>query len=588
MGSRSEMLACGCGPSRRSLAVGLFHFNVQYVAGDPACYHRICTEAIGPFLSAVAGHRGWRVSMELAGSGLEFLGQHYPSLTRVARSLVEEGRLELISATYAPTLWVAFPRRDLVRSIEINRKCLQRMGFPVSRVFFAQEALFGLGLRTLEDFFDIAICKDDYLRYFTGATEVEPVYSLGKIRVLVGSNHILNELSASPAELSYGPAADAVKGLYRPWLQRYSSNLPAAPAVVSRAPGVQWFWYHMGSGHHFAARTGPEDWEHFFLDPAWLSTNEQLLESYGEMGFLLSTVTDLASAVEKLEPPPLPTVIEGSWNSEKSEGVFAWMGRQCSLWENDPGILGLSWRARKQLLSCEDELAGMSEFESSDRACGALEGLWKMQLLAESSDSLGWTPMPGEVAFARNAAERVLQGVNEIREHNGLLCQPASEEKSALVADRGLHQPSPYAAAELVGSEGTLLFAQLEHSLQLWEASFVATDSVCGIQLLGTPEEVVYCPSAAESEPLTFRPQDLKPATICLPLSNGLLRIADDLYFIRDNSYGVVAARIEKEARRIRFVVQGAEKGKRFRWRFFLFKGRLGESVERANAINAC
>src|SRR6267154_113043 len=103
------------------LALGLFHFNVQYVAGDLSSYHRYCTQAVIPFLNTIAQNRNYRVSFEISGSGLEFLSQHYPFAISLLRELIARSQVELVSSTYAPTLWVAFPKLDLVRSIQLNQ-----------------------------------------------------------------------------------------------------------------------------------------------------------------------------------------------------------------------------------------------------------------------------------------------------------------------------------------------------------------------------------------------------------------------------------------------------------------------------------
>ncbi len=138
------------------IALGLFHFNVQYVAGDVALCHRYCTQAVIPFLQEIALDRRYRVSFEMAGSGLEFLSQHYPEAIKLLRDLIARNQVELISSAYVPTVWVAFPKRDLVKSVEINRACLQSLGLSAADIFFSQEAFFGPGLKAISHLFKIA------------------------------------------------------------------------------------------------------------------------------------------------------------------------------------------------------------------------------------------------------------------------------------------------------------------------------------------------------------------------------------------------------------------------------------------------
>ena len=133
-----------------NLALGLFHFNPHWGANERSA-NRHCTETLGPFLHALHSNPRWRVDIEISGSGLEFLQSGYPEQIRLLRELVHRGQVELISALYTPNIWIAFPRRDLEMSIELNRRCLEKLGFPWSRIFFAQEAFFGEVVQALTD-----------------------------------------------------------------------------------------------------------------------------------------------------------------------------------------------------------------------------------------------------------------------------------------------------------------------------------------------------------------------------------------------------------------------------------------------------
>jgi hypothetical protein len=138
-----------------------------------------------PFLRAIASRTEFRVTFEMAGNGLEFLADHYPVAIDLLHDLIAKNKIELISSTYAPTLWVAFPGRDLEQSIKLNQKVLERLKLPASRIFFAREGFFGSGLEVVSDWFDIAVCKDDTLRMFANGAAGRPVYRLGKLTVVV-------------------------------------------------------------------------------------------------------------------------------------------------------------------------------------------------------------------------------------------------------------------------------------------------------------------------------------------------------------------------------------------------------------------
>ena len=176
--------------------------------------------------------------MEMAGAGLEFIADHYPSLMELIRRLIEQERLELISSTYAPNLWIGFPKRDLIKSVKINRRCLERLGLKPSRMFFAQEAFFGPGIRVLDDYFDVALCKDDYLAHFLSPDQIAPIYRHGKMRVLVAANHLVGELTRA---MSPPEARDRLCAFHRHTLSQDSNATYVANAC---AGDTSWFWYH--------------------------------------------------------------------------------------------------------------------------------------------------------------------------------------------------------------------------------------------------------------------------------------------------------------------------------------------------------
>ena len=130
------------------LALGIFHFNPHWNL-DERSAHRHCTESLIPLLRTLKRHPPWQVTIEISGSGLEFINATYPKQFCLLRSLVERGQVELLSSLYTPSIWVAFPFRDLQRAVELNRRCLSRLGLPWSRIFFAQECFFGKGVAAL-------------------------------------------------------------------------------------------------------------------------------------------------------------------------------------------------------------------------------------------------------------------------------------------------------------------------------------------------------------------------------------------------------------------------------------------------------
>ncbi|HYP14898.1 MAG TPA: hypothetical protein VEQ63_13305, partial [Bryobacteraceae bacterium] len=253
------------------VALGLFHFNVQWLAGDTSSYHRYVNESLEPFLRMIERNPAFRVSLEMAGTGLEFLQDSYPDVLRRVRRLIHEERIELISSTFSPSAWIAYPGTDLRRSIEVNRRTLERLGLPISRIFFAQEAFFGDGIRGLGKYFDWAICKDEYLDYYFDIEFTSPVYKLGDIKVLPASNHILNELSkrlCGPEPSRTGPVLGPSHRRHLKLASQECSQIPYRGATGT-AGDLEWAWYHCGDGNHATSMFPPHDWERCFQDPWW-------------------------------------------------------------------------------------------------------------------------------------------------------------------------------------------------------------------------------------------------------------------------------------------------------------------------------
>jgi hypothetical protein len=563
------------------LALGFFHFNIQYVAGDLAIYHRYCTQAIIPFLDAISLRREYRVTMGLSGSGLEFLDKHYPGAVELLRRLVELKQIELVSTTYAPTLWVAFPRRDLVRSIELNDRCLRRLRFQPDSTFFSQEAFFGPGIATIAPLRQAAICKDDYVLEVAKMTEaVEPVYSHRGMRILVGSNHLLNEHARS---LKAG-SLPALTGFLRERIQKAPAELSSERGVRSgQKNGVEWLWYHMGSGHHFTIPTGPEDGEWFFYHPEWTELNLRYFDDLLEKGYTLATISDYSDALATATPPALPFVTEGSWNARQSGQVYAWMGRQAVPWQDSASILGSVWRSRAELVSCEQTTLGADPVLAG-RLRDQIDELWRWQILAESSDSFGWRPQMGEVQFVRKHVETVLQGCAQIRLQARVPIARRLDEPAQMVEESSA---DVQVVARLQGAEGGISYSRLAGGIQVCEASFKATAFTCGIHFACNLEFLAYSPSGLEDEVTTVSPDYAREGMCRLPLANGLIRVSDDIYVVRVNRYGQMAARLQAVPPEVCFEIDQINPGRSFRWQFLIYRGEEKEALKLANTENA-
>lgn len=578
-------------PSNNTIgaALGLFHFNVQFEAGSPDSYHRYTREAICPFISSIASLKSWNVSIALSGSCLEFVAKHYPRSFNILGQLIFEGRIELISSLYTPAIWVAYPATELKRQIEENQRCLERVGLPQSKFFFAQESFFGEGLTRLAGSVEAAICKDDYMTFFYDWTPRTPIAEREGLGVIVGSNHILNHLNAY-VESNGGNSSISMPGTASRLLAWASAKNRAnvSPASTGSYGDRKWYWFHVGSGHHFCCPWSPNDSANFFCDQSWMTTVISSLEDLRSNGFQLTTIGQWFAGVETAPREQLPFLVEGSLNSLESGGVFSWMGRQMNSWEDDDAILSGASRSRIQLSALE---ALVSTKTQDDR--NIIEVARKAQLLAEGSDSLGWTPTRCEVDYGRTASNGVLGMIGQMLDAYGLTAID-------ILPDRLLHGASTYRinvdcladfSVGTFGLESTPLSAcEVEPNLFLLEIDFTAIDKVFGVTFPYQRDAISYCPSGLDDKVVDLPIEQLRPDVVCLPLANGLLRIAHDKFVIKDLRYCHIAARVRKNPQIVEFGLETAEiPVRRYRWRFYLLRD---ESIDRAlrfsNSLNYC
>jgi glycosyl hydrolase family 57 len=598
------------------LALGLFHFNPHWGA-ETLAMHRHCSEALGPFLQVVQAHPDWRVTFEISGSGLEFLFNQYPAQFRLLRRLIEGEQVELISSLYTPSLWVAFPRRDLLYSIEKNQECLRRLGLPQTRIFFAQEAFFGEGVKSLGKYFDIAICKDDYLAHFYDIDFSNPCFLLGDLKLVVASNHLLSE---SADLIAQEPAL--AEAFHLP--NRYYKHIEAVdslnkgekfPARRGKWNDLEWYWYHCGDGNHFTAIYKPQDIERSFYDPTWKRWCERLLDRLIERGYQLSTVRQFATMLDYSKARRLPTLIEGSWNPDGSDGVCRWMGLQSKEWENDSGILAAVSRARARLISCEKGrsqavtsnppnrgtsrsvsastrgLMKIEEFthdpgKSPTLTAELLEKAWTHLLHAQISDCLGWFPTARSVWYAFDQIRNLLLVIDRVLRPTDLV-----DLEADVIDDQqyrgNISCDEAFVNATLFGCDGSIVVSSFSNQRQTIECQFVSTDSDCGVRFEYHMDELRYCPSGIENELVTIPLQWIRKDTISLPLSNGLIEVLPGVFLIKQLSFVHLAAHVVKSEHAVKYALRSVPIGKSYTWRFHVLKGDADSAVAFANKLNS-
>lgn len=97
---------------------------------------------------------------------------------------------------------------------------------------------------------------------------------------------------------------------------------------------------------------------------------------------------------------------------------------------------------------------------------------------------------------------------------------------------------------------------------------------------------LVFCPSGMETSPTRIPLALIKPRSVSLPLANGLLQIAPDVFVIKDTRRVHVAATVDFDQRKVAFSVRDSVPGKQYGWRFYVVTGPLARAVQIANAMN--
>jgi len=357
-------------------AIGLFHFNLQYVAGDYKIERRIIRESLYPVLQFFDSHPKYKSDIEIQGYGIEVLALEHPDVLALLKKLVQRGQIELVIAHYSDQLFIGYPALDLQRSIQLSDETLARYGLSRSRVFFGQEFQYSPGLATaLKGKYDVIATSSDPNSWYQG--ETQPLVNVG-----YGGDTIHALIGGGRKELA----------------------------------GMEWRIAFLDDGEEFNTKDYNSD---FFRLPAQEKENMDNYQKLLQNGYRFVTITELVERIKK-DPgysiPAYPFVPEGTWHM-KVCGPFMWMGRQRSGVETDGITRALSYQARGEVLRAEALIryAGQQGRDVSGLK-KLLQEAWKHLLLSEVSDSSGWDPWLVEVQYTDNEVATTRKLLKDILE----------------------------------------------------------------------------------------------------------------------------------------------------------------------------
>ncbi len=292
--------------AQEKYAVGLFHYNLQYVAGDYKIESRIIKQSVYPTLQFFEKNPKFKSDIEIQGYAIQVFAEEYPEVLALLKKLINRGQIELVIAHYSDQFFIGYPAYDMKKSIEINDEILAKYGVKRSRVFFGQELQWTPAEASfLKGKYDLVVTSSDPHSYYRGET-------LPLVNVRYGNESMLGLI-------------DGKKNLN----------------------GLTWTYAFLDDGEEFNTLDYKSD---FYPVPAQLKENVDNYKKLLSEGYKFVTISELADKIKNLKGyqiPDYPFVPEGTWNMSVC-GPFMWMGRQRSGVETDGITRALSYQLRSK------------------------------------------------------------------------------------------------------------------------------------------------------------------------------------------------------------------------------------------------
>jgi len=544
------------GEAQNKYAIGLFHFNLQYVAGDYRIENRIINESLYPVLQFFEKHPRYKSDIEIQGYAIEVLAEDHPNVLKLLKKLVERKQIELVIAHYSDQFFIGYPALDLQKSIELSDEILAQNGLKRSRVFFGQEIQWTPAYASiLKRKYDLVVTSSDPHNYYRGKTP--PL-----VRVNYGDDAILALIGAGDKQLN----------------------------------GLDWEWAFLDDGEVFNTTDYRSD---FYRVPEQEKKHIDKFKKLEKDGYQFVTMSELAEKIKNspdYQIPDYPFVPEGTWNMSVC-GPFMWMGKQRSGVETDGITRAASYKLRGILLMTGKLIQYASSLGMDvSQLNELLKQAWKHLLLSEVSDSSGWTPLLVEVQYTDNEVADAYNLIDKILgQLNGVL--PKEQQllvNTQTVSVAPVHPAKPKSsAAAALPIPFTVLAKRYEARIrQLGDTTLFQLDLKCSRPENGAVEIIFDTPpnglfySAGAGENLAVEiPTDLKkdPA---FSLSNGFIYLNNGYSLIKDCSVEHLAAKWLMKDQKLVFREELREGNKEMNMRFYLLKGSVKDGLDFANKLN--
>jgi hypothetical protein len=565
--------------------LGLLELTPFEVLGDPLFPKRYCSQIILPLIGMLEAEKRLRVTLAATGSAVEYLAESYPLILKKIRTLIEEGRIELLCSTYTNSDWQIFPSSDLRRSHCVTDAILRSNGLPPGRTMIAQHNTYWPSMGAFQQDFDVFLIRDTFLRGRHAARRFPEMARVGNSLLVVAANNLLHDMTA---RLVSQKATDAI-GLF------VEGRLDTAvegwahsdPRFVDIAIGEDhWHWFHSGGAHHFTSGGGLRNWDSFFCDLDWMRTVQDFFEARLNEGLVFRLVSEFTDAAGTLLET-LPDLGDASWGFDAGSDHAYWLEAPEQRMRAVLSWIPLSWRSRTALRRAEAIVKGTPLHSQSESLHGQIESLWRRQLWTEVSPAPNRAVLPCEVEFIREQAEHVISTATELCFQFG---PSGSLENAAGPWDDGIEPLKPdesIVETELINGEGAVKWFSNGNGIYRCEARFTAEEATCGIGFKLSSIGVDFTSCGDEGQVAKVALTSFDDAGGILLSPTGLYSLGADLYLIRHNRSVSVGAQVETRDLYLRFLVDFVPEGRHFEWPFTIVQGDASAATALAKRINA-
>lgn len=598
----------------KKFALSMFHFNIQYVAGgleatlpdgkkvtlcgelcagwdEERIHDWYIRSVFEPTLDLYLKHETWKADFEMQAYMIEWIAKRQPDVLEKLRAGAYGGRIELVSFHYSDQLFLAFPRYDLARSVEMTRGVFEEACLPLSPVVFNQEGQSGEGKHRFmaENGWTIDIFPVNLFRYYHYQEDRPYFYRSRGVDVLVGP------VAGYSTQGGLTTHEEPDSGLQVTWTFFDDGDLLAYPLSPYAAP--------LSTEQDIAKE---------------IANYEKELVALEQDGFKISHVSDFVAHLKAhdVPQPDLPPVLDGTWQPIDTQSVWRWLGGRGILagavHERDNEMRTANYRART-LLEAADILAETAGDQGVDlgEAASRLAAGWRDLALAQVTDATGIHPWQGELLYglahneaAEKAAEDVLDDLLSklAWPHASIdLAGDVAVSLEALPEDPGLPPAAPpfEVTAEAPTRTVKIEWFQVQENelfklrLTFGPAADPAATAVetCAVAVAFPrfEERLAYTPALLEDEVVEYDFSEFRfqAEEGYLPLANGLIGLGDDWWAIKDCRTVHVAARFPTTGEAvIQFIDQTAEPAKGGTWDFLVFHGDKEAALDLASRTN--